>query len=94
MRVSRATPRNGAEPAGVRERRRDGFSDRWQYGPPLRDILAKLTDAGLKLTIDAPAVPNAHGVIVTDDDPFWGAMNAKADGTRNEHRGRQHVREG
>jgi hypothetical protein len=62
--------------------------------PPLTYILSKLADAGLELIIDAAAVANAHGVVVTDDDPFWGAMNAKAEGTRNEHRGRQHVREG
>jgi hypothetical protein len=28
--------------------------------PPLADILSKLADAGLELTVDAPAVPNAH----------------------------------
>jgi hypothetical protein len=39
--------------------------------PPLADILSKLADAGLELTVDGPAVTNAHGVIVTDDDiPF------------------------
>ena len=32
--------------------------------PPLKDILAKLADAGLELQIDAP---NAHGVIVRGD---------------------------
>ena len=39
--------------------------------PPLDDILSKLSDAGLELRIDAPVVPNAHGVVITDDDvPF------------------------
>ena len=28
--------------------------------PPLPDILGKLADAGLELTVDAPAVPNPH----------------------------------
>ncbi len=28
--------------------------------PPLADILSKLADAGLELSVDAPAVPKAH----------------------------------
>lgn len=39
--------------------------------PPLADIVGKLADAGLELSLDAPAAPNAHGVVITDDDiPF------------------------
>lgn len=33
----------------------DGYA-----APPLADVLAKLAEAGLELSIDAPAVPNAH----------------------------------
>jgi hypothetical protein len=44
-----------------------------QYSaPPLPEILSKLADVGLELKIeDAAGVPNAHGLVITDDDlPF------------------------
>lgn len=42
------------------------------FVPPLPEILSKLADVGLELKIeDEPRVPNAHGVVITDDDlPF------------------------